>query len=762
MMRRWLLACLFSLVASAAGAQLIQGGGGGAGGTCSGLLGDVTGSCGANTVVNLTNVTNSSLANTGLAHNSITIAGQLTALGGATTNQGTGTKILTATGTYTSGHCLQVDASTGAAADSGAGCGGLSSLTVGTTVINSGTSGNVEYNNAGVLGEKGVSGTGNVCLVTNCALVTPNLGTPSAAVLTNATGLPISTGVSGLGTGVATALGLAVSGSGAVCLASGSACAAGSTPIIFTGSGTFSSNAVTITTTTPTGWLNTNNNMIQWTQNGTNTGTETLAVNGQTAEPVDIQGPPGCVAAPAGYIQSALHYAAAYDTTCVAFVLVTQPVSAITSLTANDTITATDWGAGCMHSFDASGLTETIPTISGLSTGGFCFLAANEFTATLAAGAQTIHYSGGVTTSNLTIPVGTTVLVTTNGSYIDVAGFPASGGGGTPCTTTALSVQYNNAGAFGCVSGVTSNGTALTAASSDVLIKGSSTGTNAIAAANASATNYTDTIPPLTGDFGILTGTLNSGNCVQLSGGAGGMVDSGSANCGGTPPCVTTASSLQYDNAGAFGCVSGATSNGTTLTMASSDLLIKGSSTGTNAMATANASATNYTDTWPALTGDVGILTGTLTSGDCVQLSGTAGGMVDSGSTNCGGGGTDAWFSHAECLGDNTPETTYCAINGALQAKVTGLGNAQEQSANTFTITGFSVTAGSAPSPGSYAFTLMQNSTATSMTCTLTTTTTCSGSGTISVVPADLLAIREVTTNSPSLTTIAIGFTGHF
>lgn len=37
-------------------------------------------------------------------------------------------------------------------------------------------------------------------------LTTPNLGTPSAATLTNATGLPISTGVSGLGTGVATFL----------------------------------------------------------------------------------------------------------------------------------------------------------------------------------------------------------------------------------------------------------------------------------------------------------------------------------------------------------------------------------------------------------------------------------------------------------------------------------------------------------------------------------------------------------------------------
>jgi hypothetical protein len=37
-------------------------------------------------------------------------------------------------------------------------------------------------------------------------LVTPNLGTPSAGTLTSCTGLPISTGVSGLGTGVATFL----------------------------------------------------------------------------------------------------------------------------------------------------------------------------------------------------------------------------------------------------------------------------------------------------------------------------------------------------------------------------------------------------------------------------------------------------------------------------------------------------------------------------------------------------------------------------
>ena len=46
------------------------------------------------------------------------------------------------------------------------------------------------------------TGSGNVVLATSPTLVTPALGTPSAVVLTNATGLPLTTGVAGtLGTG---------------------------------------------------------------------------------------------------------------------------------------------------------------------------------------------------------------------------------------------------------------------------------------------------------------------------------------------------------------------------------------------------------------------------------------------------------------------------------------------------------------------------------------------------------------------------------
>jgi hypothetical protein len=57
--------------------------------------------------------------------------------------------------------------------------------------------------------------------LTSPTLTTPNLGTPTTLVLTSATGLPISTGVSGLGTGIATALAVNTGSAGAPVLFNG-------------------------------------------------------------------------------------------------------------------------------------------------------------------------------------------------------------------------------------------------------------------------------------------------------------------------------------------------------------------------------------------------------------------------------------------------------------------------------------------------------------------------------------------------------------
>lgn len=89
------------------------------------------------------------------------------------------------------------------------------------------------------------------------------LGTPSSGTLTSCTGLPISTGVSGLGTGVATALGVAVGSAGAF--------------VTFNGAlGTPSSGTATNLTGTATG-------LTSGITNGLKSATTTVSVSAATA-----------------------------------------------------------------------------------------------------------------------------------------------------------------------------------------------------------------------------------------------------------------------------------------------------------------------------------------------------------------------------------------------------------------------------------------------------------------------------------------------
>lgn len=92
------------------------------------------------------------------------------------------------------------------------------------------------------------TGSGSLVFATSPTLVTPNIGTPSAGTLSNCTGLAISSGVSGLGTGVASFLGNPTSAT----LATAISDETGSGALVF---GTDPTLTVTTPTTTSFGYL---------------------------------------------------------------------------------------------------------------------------------------------------------------------------------------------------------------------------------------------------------------------------------------------------------------------------------------------------------------------------------------------------------------------------------------------------------------------------------------------------------------------------
>lgn len=289
------------------------------------------------------------------------------------------------------------------------------------------------------------TGTGSTFVMqASPTLTTPNIGTPSAGVLTSCTGLPVSTGVSGLGTGVAAALAVNVGSAGAFVAFNGAL----GTPT----SGTLTNctfPTLNQSTTGSAATLTTTRTIWGQNFNGSANVSGTLALG---VSDLTMTGSIGATGARVTKVWTAALESTAMPTVSGTSLSSTfSPIAGSSSIVTVGTITSGTWNGTDVAVADGGTGRSTSTTAYGLIAAGTTATGAHQ---TLAAGATTDILVGGGASA---LPVWTTATGT--GAPVR-AGSPTFTGTPILATASATSVTFSNgngAGYEGLISSSTSS-----------------------------------------------------------------------------------------------------------------------------------------------------------------------------------------------------------------------------------------------------------------------------------------------------------------